>query len=81
MQPLSVSIKIAAAYFFIAIFTSAHVFAQNSGQAKQKTLKPTALSADFDITGTLSNPAWNQATVHLIEYEIRPKPNATAARK
>lgn len=54
------------------------LWAQDTIGTQHKTLQPTYITSDFDITGTLSNSIWKEATPVSISHEIEPNDQAPA---
>lgn len=63
--------------FILAGFFS-ELSAQDTVDAKNKSLQPAYITSDFDITGTLSNSIWEQATPVYISHEIQPNDQVPA---
>ncbi len=68
----SVSLFISCAFFAPSLFAqSAQSFPENSLQAQP-------IQQDFDITGSMQHPAWEQAEPVYIEHELQPNDQAPA---
>lgn len=66
-------------FFCLLLFTTPLLsLAQQTDDPKTKTLQPTRITHNFDITGTLSHEVWDQAEPVYITHEVQPNDEARA---
>lgn len=59
-------------------FSSSLSHAQSGNVVQENSLVPYAIEEDFDITGSLTNPAWNEAEPVYITHELQPDDQSRA---
>lgn len=65
-------------FFFLFTFSNSLLHAQTGSGSEQNILRPHPIEEDFEITGTLKHPAWEQAEPLYIKYEVLPDDQAQA---
>ncbi len=57
---------------------SPHAYAQSNQENPENTLRPLRIHQELEITGTLSDPAWNRAASVSIDHQVQPNDDAKA---
>jgi hypothetical protein len=71
-------IRLASSVLLFVLSAYTVSFAFNPADSVRQSLKAVRIHGDVELTGTLSDPRWNQAPIAEIGYEIMPGENVPA---